>query len=123
MFSEHGILEHSGQIAGIEVFGAFLEGVISKRDIILILYETYRVNPRIAQGGSDVPSAQVIGIVKHVGSKYSTRYEGIDPKYKTIGYAWSGTKKPSNHSVSHAPDAVALGEYWLRKNKVKPLEG
>lgn len=122
VFGNTGLLEHSTQISGIVLMGVMLEKMLERETWERILYETYIVNPKISQGGSEVPSAQVIGIIKFLGDKFSTPVEGIHPRYKIPGYAWSGIKKPGNHSVSHAPDAVALGEYWLRKHKIKPMQ-
>lgn len=123
IFGNTGLLEKATQISGIVPFGIILEKLLQEWKWERLLYETYIINPRINQGGSEVPSAQVIGIIKFLGDKYDTPVEGIHPRYKIPGYAWAGIKKPTNHARSHAPDAVALGEYWLRKNKVKPLEG
>lgn len=120
-FDSSGLFLRYVHVTGIEEHGMILEGLCMNGGLIRILYETFFINPRISQGGSDVPSAQGIGIIRHLGNKYSIPVEGIEPRYKKIGYAWSGTKPPSNHALSHGPDARALGEYWLRKKKIKPM--
>jgi hypothetical protein len=124
LFGAKGTLLSSNQIDGIAEVGYYLEQMlrVDKHACIRCLYESYKVFPWVKQGGSDVPAAQVIGIIKYLCSKYGVPYEEIDPKFKRIGYAWSGKKPPSNHAISHGPDAEALGEYWLRKNKVKGMD-
>lgn len=121
IFSSTGLFIEHFQVSGIEEHGVILEAMCMKGNIIRILYETFFINPKVSQGGSDVPSAQGIGIIRHLGHKYGIPYEGIEPRYKKIGYAWSGTRPPSNHAMSHGPDARALGEYWLRRKKIKPM--
>lgn len=123
-FDPKGKAQGNFQIEGIEEFGAYLELALAGEYTtwIAVVYETYKVFPNVRQGGSEVPAAQVIGIIKHLCRKYHVRLESVDPKYKKIGYAWSGKRPPSNHAVSHGPDAEALGEYWLRKNKIKGID-
>jgi hypothetical protein len=119
-FDASGSLIKSGQMRGYLTFGVLLESILEAQPVTRVLYETYKIFPWVAQGGSEVPAAKNIGIIEWLASKNDVAYEGIDPKYKKIGYAWAGIKKPSNHALSHSFDAVALGEYWLRKNGIKP---
>lgn len=120
-FNPDGSLYSITQVEGITELGLMLEYALTKYTVTRIIYESYKVFPWVSQGSSEVPAAQVIGIIKYLCCKYDVPGEAIDPKYKKIGYAWSGEKPPSNHAKSHGPDAKALGEYWLRKNKVKHI--
>lgn len=122
-FDDDGTFIEMGQVRGIVAFGSYFHNCLEEssrqtKGIEAVLYETYKIFPNINQGGSEVPAAQVIGIIKILCHLYHVPVEGIDPKYKRIGYAWSNTRPPSNHDISHGPDARALGEYWLRKHKV-----
>jgi hypothetical protein len=122
LFNTDGILMRSGQIKGICEFGEVLENMLKvhDEDLEAILFETFKIFPNVPLGGSDVPAARAIGVMQWLAYKHAVRTIGVDPKYRKIGYAWSGLKKPANHAISHASDAVAIGEFWLRKNKVKP---
>jgi hypothetical protein len=121
VFSPEGKFLHLNQVFGIEEFGELLERIIVERRFLAIVAESYIINPKVKQGGSDVPSAQVIGIMKHLCRKYLIPYDDIEPRHTTVGYRWSGTVQPSNHAVSHGPDARAIGEFWLRRKKIKPM--
>lgn len=122
LFDSEGVLELSWQRAGTIGFGKHLRESLSLQPHWhRVLYETYKIFPWVKQGGSDVPAARLIGVIQDTCEELGISCEGIDPRYKRIGYAWSGTKQPRNHAKSHAPDAVALGEYWLRKNGVKDI--
>lgn len=124
VFNDKGIIVDVFQLDRIVDVGTYLDEMLtlSGSKCIRVLYESFKVFPWVKQGGSEVPAAQVIGIIKYLCHKRGIPTEEIDPKYKRIGYAWSGKKPPSNHAISHGPDAEALGEYWLRKNKVKGMD-
>lgn len=123
VFDSEGVVADMFQLDTIVEVGSYLEEMFSfsQNVCVKVLYESFKVFPWVKQGGSEVPAAQVIGIIKYLCHKRGIPTEEIDPKYKRIGYAWSGKKPPSNHANSHGPDAEALGEYWLRKNKVKGM--
>lgn len=121
-FDDAGMLLASHQIKGIEEFGEMLEDALCIQLPQWIVYESFKVFPWVNQGGSEVEAAQVIGIIKHVARKNGIPIDSVDPKYKKIGYAWSGKRPPSNHAKSHGPDAVAHGEYWLRKKHIKEMD-
>lgn len=120
-FNDAGELKYSTQIVGVTSSGMVLEETLRIGGVRRILYETFKVFGHANLTGSDVPAAKVIGIIEYLAEKYEIPCEGIDPKYKRIGYAWSGKRPPSDHSKSHGPDAEALGEYWLRKKGVKDI--
>ncbi|MFI6737427.1 hypothetical protein ACIBI9_31265 [Nonomuraea sp. NPDC050451] len=120
-FDDAGSVFKVTQISGVTSCGMTLEETLHGGGVRRILYETFKVFGNVNLTGSDVPAAKVIGIIEYLALKYNVPCEGIDPKYKRIGYAWSGKRPPSNHSKSHGPDAEALGEYWLRKNGVKDI--
>jgi len=120
-FDEHGKSTQVFQIEGIVEIGAVLDAALKTGTYKRVLYETFRVFDNVNLSGSDVPAAKVIGIIEFLCAIYNVPCEGIQPKYKKIGYAWSGKRPPSDHSKSHGPDAEALGEYWLRKTGVKNI--
>lgn len=133
VFNTKGTFLRKGQIEGIKEFSDALTAIVEEdsfaknmeedyEPIDRILFETFKIFPWVKQGGSEVPAAKVIAVIEYLADRYSIPCEGIDPKYKRIGYAWIGQKKPSNHAISHQYDAVALGEFWLRKNRIKPNE-
>lgn len=122
LFDSQGRVTKRGQIYGRNEFCAILEKLLSNRDrgVTHVLFETYKIFPWVNQGGSEVPAAKVIGVIEYLCDKYDIYCIGVDPRHKRIGYAWAGIKRPANHALSHEWDAVAIGEFWLRKNKVKP---
>jgi hypothetical protein len=124
VFDDEGVVADVFQLDHIVDVGTYIDEMFSHtgNTCIRVLYESFKVFPWVKQGGSEVPAAQVIGIIKYLCYKRGIPRESIDPKFKRIGYAWSGKKPPSNHAISHGPDAEALGEYWLRKNKVKGMD-
>jgi hypothetical protein len=120
-FDDKGKLVSSAQMYGIVESGRFLARLLVNITVKRVLYETFQEFAHVKLTGSDMPAAQVIGIILYLCDKYDVPCEGIQPKYKKIGYAWSGTRPPSDHNKSHGPDAAALGEYWLRKTGVKGI--
>lgn len=120
-FDSAGYLIDTDQICGVTLTGRVLEELLLSGTVSRILYETFKEFANVKLTGSDMPAAKVIGIIEFLGDKHKVPIEGIEPKYKRIGYAWSGKRPPSNHAKSHGPDAEALGEYWLRKNKIKDI--
>lgn len=123
LFGRDGVLTKSGQIYGRNEFCKILEALLSRKDgtgVSHVIFETFKIFPWVNQGGSECPAAKVIGVIEYLCDKYDVTYNGVDPAYRRIGYAWAGIKRPTNHALSHQWDAVAIGEYWLRKNKVKP---
>lgn len=121
-FDSKGTLQNTAQIHGEVECGFVLVRLLENFGVTRVLYETFRVFEHANLTGSDVPAAKVIGIIEFVCMKHDVECEGIQPKYKKIGYAWSGKRPPSDHSKSHGPDAEALGEYWLRKTGVKGID-
>lgn len=121
LFDEQGNFIRKGQIIGEVLLCDMIEALLSKdgNTVDHVFCESFKIFPGVRQGGSNVPAARVNGAVEHICNKLHVRYEEIDPKYKRIGYAWSGVQKPTNHAISHQWDAFALGEYWLRKNGIK----
>lgn len=120
-FDAKGNNEKVSQIYGVVEVGMVLDRALPTGIFTRVLYETFREFANANLTGSDMPAAQVIGIIEFLCAKYEIPCEGIQPKYKRIGYAWSGKRPPSDHSKSHGPDAAALGEYWLRKNGIKDI--
>ena len=120
-FDDKGTPTKVFQIYGVVELGMVLDKALSTGLFKKVLYESFRVFGHANLTGSDVPAAKVIGIIEFLCEKYNVPCEGIQPKYKKIGYAWSGKRAPSDHSKSHGPDAEALGEYWLRTHGVKDI--
>jgi hypothetical protein len=120
-FDDKGTCLSVAQMVGIVETGYFLDRVLANIKVTRVLYETFQEFAHVKLTGSDMPAAQLIGIIKFLASKHDVPCEGIQPKYKKIGYAWSGKRPPSDHNKSHGPDAAALGEYWLRKTGVKGI--
>lgn len=122
VFDDAGQVIMREQISGVVEFGLACEGWIQTGGWKAIVSESFKIFPHVKQGGSEVEAAQVIGILKHLCNKYEIPYSEVDPRHKYIGYKWSKKKRPTNHNKSHGPDAEAIGEYWLRLNKIKGMD-
>lgn len=123
-FDDSGVILYTGQVEGIPALGRLLElnfEALGSR-LLAVGYEVFRVDPSAKLGGSTLPASKVIGVIEYLCEKYSIRCVPIERKFKRIGYAWSNTRPPSDHSKSHGPDARAIGEYWLRINDVKGMD-
>lgn len=119
-FSQSGELEDFGQIAGFETFVVWLEKLRPVPE--LIICENYILNPKIPQGGSEMWTSQVIGVVRVYGIRHGIIVEMQRNVCLSPGYAFAGIKPlpKSRHAESHQFDAVAHGTYYLVKNKIAP---
>lgn len=121
-FGEDGETTGFGAIKGIDEFLDWLEDQPAPRVLIM---ENYRVNPAISHAFSKVRTVEVIGGIKRYCRKHSVelveqrnvvlpiglRYLGMYEVY------YRGTKR-----IKHVDDeisALAHGEYYLVKNKIK----
>lgn len=119
-FDEKGNFVIGGQIVDFLIFGDLLERFLEEKEVVRVLYETYKIFPHVAQGGSEVEAAQCIGVIKWICRKHSVPISGVEPRHRRIGYRWANLREPSNHSKSHGIAARGIGEFWLRHNGVKP---
>lgn len=69
-------------------------------------------------------ACRIIGAIDYAASLKNAEVILQKPTIKTIGYKWAGITKPSNHTISHGPDAYVHGVYYLQKNNIRvPQQG
>ena len=92
----------------------------------VIVYEEYKIfaHKAASHTNSKVPTLQIIGAIKYFGHRVKATVVEQPSQAKVIGYKYGGFNAPKNHALSHGPDALAHGWYYLVKHKilkVKPV--
>lgn len=85
-----------------------------------IVCESYKVRPGVNHSFSDVPTLQLIGAIKRWARKQGIEVKEQQPADMYIGLRHLGLY--TTYKGKHVPDnisALAHGEYYLIKNKLK----
>lgn len=94
---------------------------IDKADMFIV--EEFRIRPDKAMSFSfsDMKTIQVIGMLRLRAYQLNIPTQYQRPLDKSMGYRWSGTPQPKNHSLSHQVDAYAhLVFYWVHHLRLPP---
>jgi hypothetical protein len=88
----------------------------------VVIYESYRIFGKKTQAhiGSDVPSAQAIGMIAAKARKWNAKIVNQPSNILTIAQLWTGVKIPSNHKESHDIAAFLHGAYYLTQQGIRP---
>ena len=101
-------------------FLRLLAGIIKNDDYYLyaIIMEDYRIFSHKAKQhiGSDVPAAQIIGMVEHQASLMDVQVIKQPANKLPIAQKLVGVKMPGDHSKSHWVSAYLHACYWLIAN-------
>ena len=125
-FSEVGEATGFGHIDGIDEFLDWLEDQPKPKVVIL---EEYRVNPSISHAFSKVRTIEVIGGVKRYCRKNNITLVEQRNTVLPIGLRYIGMYEVyyrGRKKIQHVDDeiaALAHGEYYLVKNKIKQHRG
>lgn len=121
-FDENGDTTGFGKINGIDEFLDWLEDQPPPKTLIL---ENYRVNPNISHAFSKVRTVEVIGGVKRYCRKHGVNLVEQRNTDLSIGLRYIGMYEvyyKGRKKIKHVDDeisALAHGEYFLVKNKIK----
>lgn len=115
----------TGKLSGLkqvgwEDFPKYLDEI---KNAELFIIEEFRIRPDKAMSFSfsDMKTIQTIGMLRYRAHQLKTPMKFQRPTDKTIGYRWSGTPPPKNHSLSHQTDAYAhLVFHWVHTLGLEP---
>lgn len=121
LFDDHGTLEDSGQVRGLDQFYRWLTRSCPVPD--LVICEDFILNPNVPQGGSNMIASQVIGVVRAYALEHGLILVMQPSRILKIGYAYAAMRPlpKSRHSESHEFDAMAHGVYYLCKHKIRKI--
>lgn len=81
----------------------------------VVICEDYRIFAKRAKAhiGSQVPTVQVIGMLKREAKRWGAEFILQPSSILSIAVLWSGVPMPSNHEISHDISAYNHGVYYL----------
>lgn len=119
-FDENGILVAFGQFKQVKQAEFLAEHV--KPTLKALIVEDYKNHAHQKQKNwSRNQTSKNIGAIEMICEMRKVPYFLQPNTVKAIGYKYAGIEPPSDHSISHGPDAIAHGTYFLRtKGILKP---
>jgi hypothetical protein len=118
LYNEAGRCIYFGQIGeGAIGLDQFLEKLPAT--IRTVIYEEYRIDPKVKQGGTVGVAMQAIGVIEAWARRRMIRCVDQHRNKKNIGYKRLKITPPKNHAKSHQTDALAHGEFWLWANNIR----
>lgn len=118
LFNEKGDPTESGEIKGHDKFMDWLEEVDPKPDIII--FEVYTIdNRQFNHQGSNVPTLQLIGMIKRYASKNKIKLVESRRVNLKIGLRFMGVKYPPGEHVPDQVSALAHGVFYLTKHNIR----
>ncbi len=110
-----------GQISNQDALIDFLEALNPVPSVIIV--EKWKLSPDQSKGmyWTEMITPQNIGIIKAYARRHQVEIVWQETGVKKAGYGLAMLKPTSNHRDSHWRDAKAHLEYYLARNKVKPI--
>lgn len=118
-----------GETEGVGIFNdpdKFLDW-LEEQNPKVVICENYKINPGVGHVWSSVPTLQIIGAIKRIVKKQGAQLVLQDNTALGVGLRYLGMhqvyRPVQGKPRKHVPDdlsALAHGEYFLVKNKIKP---
>ena len=122
---ENGVPLKTEQTTGNEATSDFLYQLLHEfpptaYEFVTVIMEDYRIFGHKAKQhiGSNVPAAQVIGIVEHQARQWGVPIVKQPANILPMAQRLTGVKMPGTHAKSHWVSAYLHACYWLIKNNL-----
>lgn len=122
-FNADGIQIQWGVLRGHDVLFEFLKNLCENHggEPEEIIYEDYRYNPEVKQGGKRPVAGIAIGYIEFYARSKNITIEKTNPKDLPIGLKWAGIRWDKTKN-KHLPDdfsAIAHGTFSLQKRGLR----
>lgn len=119
-FNADGLLFQFGTIIGEGDLTDFLEEKVANYENLpsVFIYEDYRIDPNIPQGGTRPVASESIGIIKSFARRNKIEVVNQPNTILNTGLAWAGIRRNKGH-LRDDYSAIAHGTYYLQKNGLR----